>query len=108
MIYALTITIAAGLLLLAVLGGAALVARRAQEDGGWPSIGRWRWYPNALGLTVLVLVAGLLLWRLFPALLLVPIVLPFFWRRRFFRGPRSRRDQEDQAIEGRYRPFDDR
>src|SRR3990172_10417421 len=108
MIYALTITIAAGVLLLGLLAVAALSARRASESGiDWPQFGRWRWYPSALGFSVLLLVAGLLLSRLFPAFLFLPIVIPFFWWRRRGRGPGSRQDGDSGAIEGCYRPLDD-
>ncbi len=65
---------------------------------------------------------GLLLWRVFPAFLFLPIIIPFFWRwqsgsRAFFRGwrPGQRRPptngngsyRADDPIEGRYRPLDD-
>ena len=109
MIYALTITVAAGVLLLGLLAVAALFARRAAGSGvEWPSLGGWRWYPSALGLSVLLLLAGLLLSRLFPAFLLLPIVIPFFWWRRRWGGPRDRRGRDDRTIEGHYRPLDDR
>ena len=108
MIYALTITIAAGVLLLVLLGVAVLLARRAAGGSiGWPPIGGWRWYPSALGLLALLLLAGLLLSRLFPAFLFLPIVIPFFWWRRRRGGPGGRRDGDDRTIEGRYRPLDD-
>ena len=108
MIYALAITIAAGLLLLALLGGAALLARRAAGAAdGWPSLGSWRWYPSALGFSVLLLVTGLLLSRLFPAFLFLPIMIPFFWWRRRWGGPGGGRGRDDRTIEGRYRPLDD-
>ena len=106
MIYALTITVAAGLLLLALIGFAVALVRRVAGVGDWPWRGRWRWYPTPLGLLVLLPLAGLLLWRLFPELLFLPIILPFFWRGRFFR--RRRREGADGAIEGTYRPLDDR
>lgn len=120
MIYSLAITIAIGLLLLALLGVAVLLARRAAGTD-WPSIGRWRWYPSPLGLLLLLPLAGLLLWRLFPAILLLPIVLPFFRRGRRLATPflfvwnLGRRapppgagdDGDDRTIEGQYRPLDD-
>ena len=120
MIYALTVTIAAGLLLLALFAIGIALARRA-AGGDWPSIGRWRWYPTPLGLLILLPVTGLLLWRLFPLLLFIPIVLPFLLRGGRF-GPLLFRlwnlgrrpppgdegqDGDDDAIEGRYRPLDD-
>ena len=106
MIYAFTITIVAGLLLLALIGIAASLVRRAAGAGDWPWRGRWRWYPSPLGLLVLLPVAGLLLWRLVPELLFLPIILPFVWRGRLFR--RHRQEDGDGAVEGSYRPLDGR
>lgn len=127
MVYALVITIAAGVLLLFLIGGAVLFARRA-ATGNWPSIGRWRWYPSPLGLLLLLPLAGLLLWRIFPALLLLPVIFPFFLRGRrwgqplFFlwnlgrrngRPADEARDEtrdergDDSTIEGQYRPLDE-
>jgi len=105
MAYALAVTIAAGLLLLTLLAAGALLYQR----GGWRgwSIGRWRWHPSALGLSALLLLAGLLLWRLFPAFLFLPIVVPFFWWGRRLRTPRPGPRSDDRAIEGPYRPLDD-
>lgn len=100
MLYALTITIAAGLALLAIFAGAALLARRLASEGGLslPSRG-WRWYPSAIGLLLLP-IAALVLWRFFPVLLLLPIIIPFVLRRGsgirgIFRLPRGQRDDED-------------
>ena len=122
MIYALTVTIAAGLFLLALFAIGIAFARRA-AGADWPSIGRWHWYPTPLGLLVLLPIAGLLLWRLFPLLLFIPVVLPFLLRGGRF-GPTIYRlwnlgrrpppgddgpdgDDDDNSIEGRYRPLDD-
>ena len=118
MIYALTVTIAAGLLLLVLFTiGIALARRAAGAD--WPLSGRWHWYPTPLGLLILLPVAGLLLWRLFPLILFIPIVLPFMLRGRRFgpflfrlwnlgrRPPPGDDDDDDDSIEGRYRPLDD-
>ena len=126
MLYALTLTIAAGLLLIGLLVGVTLLARRAAanaERGLGPFAG-WHWQPSALGwLFVLVLpVAGILLWRVFPVFLFLPMFLPFLWRWRsggrppfdFVRRRRSsrpptngHRPADDRAIEGSYRPLDD-
>jgi hypothetical protein len=125
MLYALTITIAAGLLLIGLLVGVALLARRAAgnvERGLGPFAG-WHWQPSALGwlLVLLLPAAGLLLWRIFPVFLFLPLFLPFVWRWRggrsaftFVRRPRTRkpssnghRKDEDHAIEGSYRPLDE-
>lgn len=107
MIYALTIAIAAGLLLLALLAGRALLAERA---GG--NIRGWRWYPSPLAVMLLLPLAGLLLWRMAPALLVIPIIVPFFWRTRLFRrlwnlGRRRATGEDDgDIIDGQYRPLD--
>jgi hypothetical protein len=78
MAYALIISIAAGVLLLALLALAGvLVSRR-----GPVSLRGWRWYPSPLGLLLLVPVAAFLLWRALPVLIFVPLVIPFFWRMR--------------------------
>ncbi len=89
MVYALAITVAAGLVLLALIGGVALLARRAAGAAaeGRAPFGRWRWYPSPLALLLLIPLAGLLLWRFFPVLIFVPFILPFFWRRRGRRRP---------------------
>ena len=120
MIYPLTITIAVGLLLLVLLSVAVVLARRAAGAGGLGSVAGWRWYPSPLGLLILVPLAALLVWRLFPAVLLIPVIFPFFWRGRRLAGPlrflwnlgrraNQRPDDggDDRAIDGRYRPLDD-
>lgn len=119
MTYALIITVAVGLLLLLLLGSGGFLARRVMEaaERGEAPFGRWRWYPSPLGLLLLLLLplAALLLWRIFPAFLFIPIIIPFFWRwrrlgRPFFFGQRPGRrppEHEDDSIEGRYRPLDD-
>ncbi len=120
MVYALTITIAAGVVLLLLLGGGAVLARRA-ADGQWPSLRRSRWYPSPLGLLLLLPVAGLLLFRFLPVLLVLPIILSLFRRGRGLGGPLFRiwsmgqrrpppndeRSGDDGSIEGTYRPLDD-
>lgn len=120
MVYALAITILAGLVLLVLLAAAVLLARRAAEAGGLGNVAGWRWYPSPLGLLILLPLAALLVWRLFPAVLLIPVVLPFFWRGRRLTGPlqflwnlgrrqhpRRHDGGDDRAIDGRYRPLDD-
>ena len=113
--YALVITIAAGVLLLALLGGAVVLARSIAEGGGLPPIRGWRWFPSPLGLLVLLPVLALLVWRAFPVLLVIPFVLPFFLRGRrgrralfFMRRDRPHRNGGNGAIEGEYRPSDER
>ena len=120
MVYALTITIVAGVLLLLILGGGAVLARRAAgSEVALPAIGRLRWYPSPLGLLLLLPVAALLLWRFFPAFLFIPLIFPFFWRGRRRGTPffvwRSRRrtsssnghKADKSTIEGQYHPLDD-
>ena len=115
MVYALVITIAAAVLIFAVLSGAVMLARRAAGAGGvrLPSLGRWRWYPSPLGLLLLLPMLGLLLFRVVPGLFLLPLLLRFISRGRrlgnppFFRPPRRNRPDDDDAIPGEYRPLDD-
>jgi hypothetical protein len=104
MVYALVISIAAGVALLALIALVALTLQR----GRLPSLGGWRWYPSPLGLLLLLPVLGLLVWRAFPALLVLPFVLPFFRRRRWFARPRARSRSGDDAIDGEFRPLDGR
>ena len=120
MVYALIITIAAGVLLLLLLGGGAVLTQRA-KDGEWPSLRRSRWYPSPFGMLLLVPVAGLLLFRFLPVLLLLPVILSLFrrGRGRGLAGPLFRlwtmgrrppppdEERDDGTIEGTYRPLDD-
>lgn len=111
MLYALVITLAAGVALLVLLGGLALLYRRGLRDGF--AFRDWRWYPSPLALLLLLPVLGILLWRFFPAFLFIPIILPFFWGRRrgvtpFFmrtyhkhRQSNGRNGHRD-AVEGEY------
>ncbi len=109
MIYALTIIVAAGLLLLALLAARGVLAERAGSN-----IRGWRWYPSPLAVMLLMPLAGLLLWRMAPALLVIPIIVPVFWRTRLFRrlwnlGRRRATGKDDgDIIDGQYRPFDER
>lgn len=109
MIYALTITVAAGLLLLLLLAAAFIAVRRAVDKSWQPAIGRWRWYPNSLGRLLLLALplAGLLLWRIFPELLVVPFILPLVWRWRRGKGRPAPRSANDDSIEGSYHRMDD-
>jgi hypothetical protein len=126
MTYALIITIAAAVALLALAGGGTLLARRALgvASRGEVSLGRWRWYPSQWGwlLFLLLPVAAIVLWRFFPVFLFLPIIVPFFWRwsargRAFGFGRRPPRRQRpssnghhnghDRSIEGSYRAADD-
>ena len=113
MIYALTITFTAGLLLLALLAARALLAQRA--DSNLRPIRGWRWYPSPLGVMLLLPLAGLLLWRMAPALLVIPIILPFFWRTRLIarlwnlgRQRATGGPDDGDIIDGQYRPLDER
>ena len=117
--YALVVTIAAGVLLLALLGGAVVLARGVAAGGGLPSIRGWRWFPSPLALLIVVPVVALLAWRALPVLLVLPFVLPFFLRGRrrgtvFFMGrERPRRNGgngtngTNGTIEGERRPSDE-
>jgi hypothetical protein len=100
MVYALIISIAAGLLLLGIVAFVATTVRR----GRLPSVRGWRWYPSPLGLLLLLPVLGLLLWRALPALFVLPFLLPLFRRARWF----GRRRRDDGAIDGEFRPLDGR
>ena len=125
MAYAVIITIAVAALLLGLIGGGALLARRAvgAASRGESVFGAWRWHPNQLGwlLVLVVPVAAFFLWRVFPIFLFLPIVVPFFlrwrgrggrpfnWRSRRRQRPSSNghREGDDQTIEGTYRSLDD-
>jgi hypothetical protein len=112
MLSVLAIVIALFLLcaLLALLG--AVVFR-----GSGISFRGWRWHPNMLGITVVALAGALVLWRIFPELLFIPIILPLFWfGRRGQRGPRwtvphreppAANDAEAGAIDAQYRRIED-
>jgi hypothetical protein len=117
MAYALIVTIITGLSLLALLAGLYVFSRRGQAGG--VSFGAWRWHPSSLGLTIALIVAGVVLWRFFPGFLFIPLIFPFFWR--FGRGRLNRhewrgrsngrsgngRPNANEPIEGRFRPLDD-
>ncbi len=81
MVYSLAITILATVAILFVISFVALLVRRAANGESVFSLRGWRWYPTPLGLLVLAPIIALLAWRMLPALLLLPIVLPFFRRR---------------------------
>ena len=118
MIYSLAITITAAVLLLALVGFGVVLCRRAVGAEGVRSLAHWRWYPSPLGLLILVPIAGLLVLRLLPALLLLPIILPFLFRSRRFirpllfvwnlgRSGHVNDDTDDGAFDAQYRPVDD-
>jgi hypothetical protein len=71
--YALVIVLAA--VALSVLVAIAMRISR----GGVPLAGGWRWHPSLLGIAVVLLLGGLLLWRFVPELLFIPIIIPIFW-----------------------------
>ena len=118
MIYSLAITITAAVLLLALVGLGVVLFRRAVGAEGVRSMAHWRWYPSPLGLLLLLPIAGLLVLRLLPALLLLPIILPFLFRSRRFirpllfvwnlgRSGGAHHDPDDEAFDAQYRPVDD-
>lgn len=101
--YAFIITIAAGLALLMLLLGALVVGRRGVTVRGWS------WYPSPLALLLLLPLAGLLLWRFLPIFLLIPIIVPFIFRRgRRLRPPfiGNGADGHNGPIDAEYRPAD--
>jgi hypothetical protein len=124
-VYALVLAVAAGLLLLAIPAGLLLAGRRISWDGF--SLRGWSWRPNALGFSLLTILAALALWRLFPEFLLLPVFLPLLWRWRDRRSGqafawqwRAKRGRpstngrsnghqhgDDPSIEGQYRHKDD-
>jgi hypothetical protein len=78
----LAISIAAALAMLALIVGAYWLATRAAQGDGF-SLGSIRWYPSPLALLLLAPVALFLMWRFSLGFLLIPIILPFVWRRGF-------------------------
>jgi hypothetical protein len=108
---ALAVTIAAALAMLAVIFGAYWLASRFAREGG-VEIGAVRWFPSpfAFVLVLLIPVAALLLWRFSFAFILIPILLPFLWRRGGFASLWKRRGRPDRekAEEDDNRPMDDR
>jgi hypothetical protein len=86
-------------LFVAVLALAALAVSRG--------LAGWRWCPSRLAMLLMLPLLGLLLWRIFPELLFIPIVIPLFWTWR--RGsPSPRRDGERGIIDVPYRRLDER
>lgn len=112
MVYALAITIAAALVILAAIAVVAYLARRSARQGG---LGGWRFYPSPWLLLVLPLVIAAVIWRFVPGLLILPFVFPFalrgrgLWFMRQRRVPRERSNghHDDGAIEGQYRYLDE-
>lgn len=100
--YALTIAVAA----VVVCTLAAFALRLVRWGEGVPIVGGWRWHPSLLGLSVALLLAGLLLWRFIPELVILPIIVPILWWGRW--GSKGRRDSDHDAQQGRLSPPDDR
>jgi len=122
MVYALVITITVGVLILLLMGGGAVLVQRAvgAAQRGEAPFGRWRWYPSPLGLLILLPIGVLLVFRFLPVLLVIPVILPFFWRGRRLAGPllflwnlgrqarpNKSRDDDDDIIDGESRRPDD-
>jgi hypothetical protein len=99
--YALPIAIAVTL----VCTLAVFTLRVVRSGTGVPLFGGWRWHPSLLGFSVALLLAGLLLWRVFPELVFLPIVVPIFWWGRW--GSKRRRDSDNDAQQRRLPPSDD-
>src|ERR1700694_4321491 len=83
MIYALIITVIAGLALLSIPTAIVVAGRRLRKRG--LAVSGWSIRPNAVGFTIIAIVVAFTLGRVFPEVLFLPLVLPFFWR---FRGGR--------------------
>lgn len=83
MLIALTISIAAGVAMLALIAGGALLARRvAAGEGAGATFGGWRFYPSPWLLFLLPLVAAFFLSRFLPGFIFIPLfIVPFFLRR---------------------------
>jgi hypothetical protein len=97
--YALAIVLAA--VALSVLIATAMRISR----GGVPLAGGWRWHPSLLGIAVVLLLGGLLLWRFVPELLFIPIIIPIFWWGRW--SPKAPRDNDDATSQRRLPRPDD-
>ncbi|MEX2157980.1 MAG: hypothetical protein WEB04_01105 [Dehalococcoidia bacterium] len=99
MLIALTISIAAGLAMLALIAGGALLARRAAGgQGAGAAFGSWRFYPSPWVLFLLPLVAAFFLSRFLPGFIFLPLfIVPFFLRRGVLGGIFSsrRRPKDD-------------
>lgn len=104
--YALTLTLLAGVALLALLAVVFALARRL-AGAEWPTIGSWRFTPTPLGVLVLLPLAAMLVWRVLPALLVLPILIPVLARGRRLRSLFGGRDDgHDGAIDGDFRRVD--
>ena len=105
MLIALTISIAAGVALLGLIAGGALLARRAAAgEGAGASFGGWRFYPSPWLLFLLPLVAAFFLSRFLPGFVLIPLfIVPFLLRRGGIGGlfsSRRRRDRDSGHTNG--------
>jgi hypothetical protein len=79
---------------------AVFALRFARAGVAVPLTGGWRWHPSLLGIAVVLLLSGLLLWRFVPELLFIPIVLPIFWWGRWGRS-NGRREGDEKRAQGR-------
>ena len=116
MIFSLSITITAAIILLAFFIAVALLARRVAHGEGLGTLRGWRWYPSPLAMFVLLPILAVLLVRAAPLIFALPLLIPVIWRTRWLAGPllfiwnlgrKARGDTGDDSIEGRYRPFSD-
>jgi hypothetical protein len=105
-----TISVAAAIAMFALIFGAYWLATRVAQGEGL-TLGGLRWYPSPLALLILLPIAGLLMWRFSLGFLIIPIILPFFWRRGFgerfaawTQGRNRRRSNENDSDD---RPQDD-
>ena len=101
MLYSLIVALTFGLLFLALLGIATRLARDVSSRGGVrvPALGGWYWYPSTLAFLFLLPLAAVVVARFLPALIVLPLALPFLFRRRaglfsWDWGHRGRDDEE--------------
>lgn len=119
MVYSLAITTLAAVVILFVIAFIGLTVRRIAKGEPAFSMRAWRWYPTPLGMLLLTPIVVLLAWRMLPALMLLPLVLPFFRRRG--RGNDDHRDDwrngpppppppssPGRPIEAQFQPLDKR
>ena len=114
MVYSLTITIIAGVLILSFFVALALLSRQVAIGEGMGPVRGWRWYPSPLALMVMLPILAFVLYRAAPLVVALPLVIPFIWRSRSLAAPllfvwnlgRKARGS-DGPSDGRYPPYSD-
>ena len=76
MIFSLSITITAAIILLAFFIAVALLARRVAHGEGLGTLRGWRWYPSPLAMFVLLPILAVLLVRAAPLIFALPLLIP--------------------------------